>query len=45
MTENSKVKDNLFVDLFCSDIDGTKNFLSLYNALHNTDLKFEQKIK
>ena len=42
MTENSKVKDNLFVDLFCNDQDGTKNFLSLYNALHNTNLKLEE---
>ena len=42
MTENKKVKDNLFVDLFCSDQDGTWNFLSLYNALHNTNLKFDE---
>ncbi|MBP5449624.1 MAG: PD-(D/E)XK nuclease family transposase, partial [Spirochaetales bacterium] len=42
MTENKKVKDNLFVDLFCSDQDGTRNFLSLYNALHNTNLKFDE---
>ena len=32
-------KDSLFVDLFCRDRDGKRNFLSLYNALHGTDLR------
>ena len=31
-------KDTVFVDLFAKDIDAPKNFLSLYNALHGTNL-------
>ena len=34
-------KDTLFVDLFCQDRDGKKNFLDLYNALHGTNLQIE----
>ena len=39
--ENRKVKDSVFVDLFGKDITAKENFLSLYNALHGTDLKLE----
>ena len=38
---NRKYKDSIFVDLFSKDRDAKKNFLSLYNALHGTDLKLE----
>ena len=37
-TTNRAYKDSMFVDLFCHDRDGKKNFLSLYNALHGTSL-------
>ena len=43
--ENRKYKDSLFVDLFYSDETAKKNLLSLYNALHDTDLKDEGLIK
>ena len=37
--ENRNHKDSLFIDLFCKDkLVGKKNFISLYNALHNTNL-------
>ena len=36
-----KYKDSLFVHLFCTDRDGKKNFLDLYNALNDTNLKLE----
>ena len=40
---NRKVKAGVFADLFGDDeIDGKKNFLSLYNAIHDTNLKFEE---
>lgn len=39
--KNRKIKDSLFCDLFGKDKDAKKNFLSLYNALHGTDLKLE----
>ena len=40
--ENRNHKDSLFIDLFCKDkLDGKKNFISLYNALHNTNLDLE----
>lgn len=43
MTENREIKSGVFADLFCDDEkDGKKNFLSLYNALHGTDLKLEE---
>ena len=35
---NRKVKDSVFVDLFGKDESAPQNFLSLYNALHNTNL-------
>ena len=34
-------KDTLFVDLFCEDRDGKKNFLDLYNSLNGTQLRLE----
>ena len=40
--ENSQYKDSVFVDLFCDDIKGKENFLSLYNALHGTSLTMEE---
>ncbi len=43
--ENRKYKDSVFVDLFYSDETAKKNLLSLYNALHDTDLKDEGLIK
>ena len=36
-----KYKDSLFVHLFCTDRDGPKNFLDLYNALNGTNLLLE----
>ena len=39
---NRKYRDSIFVDLFSKDRDAKKNFLSLYNALHGTDLKLEE---
>ena len=43
--ENRKYKNSVFVDLFYSDETAKKNLLSLYNALHDTDLKDEGLIK
>lgn len=40
-TENRKVKDSVFVDLFGRDVTAKENFISLYNALHGTSLKPE----
>ena len=37
-TTNRKYKDSVFVDLFSEDEKAKENFLSLYNALHNTHL-------
>jgi len=34
---NRRYKDSVFVDLFSEDITAKDNFLSLYNALHDTD--------
>ena len=39
--ENRKHKDSLFVDYFSKDRDWKQHFLSLYNALHNTNLQVE----
>ncbi len=37
--ENRNHKDSLFIDLFCKDkIEGKENFISLYNALHQSKL-------
>ena len=40
-TENRKHKDSLFVDYFSKDRDWKQHFLSLYNALHGTNLQVE----
>ena len=37
-TSNRKYKDSVFVDLFSEDERAKENFLSLYNALHGTNL-------
>ncbi|MGI5083704.1 Rpn family recombination-promoting nuclease/putative transposase [Treponema putidum] len=37
-TSNRKYKDSVFVDLFSEDEKAKENFLSLYNALHGTNL-------
>ncbi len=43
MTENREIKSSVFTDLFGDDeLVGKKNFLSLYNALHGTNLKYEE---
>ena len=39
--ENLKHKDSLFVDYFSKDRDWKQHFLSLYNALHGTNLQVE----
>ena len=36
---NRRYKDSVFVDLFSEDEKAKENFLSLYNALHNTNLQ------
>ena len=42
MKTNKEIKSSVFADLFCDDeIDGKKNFLSLYNAIHGTNLTLE----
>ena len=40
-TENRQHKDSLFVDYFSKDRDWKQHFLSLYNALHGTNLQVE----
>ena len=40
--ENTKYRDSVFVDLFMKDIHAKENFLSLYNALHDSDLKLSE---
>ena len=43
--ENREIKSSLFADLFADDeFVGKKNFLSLYNAIHGTDLKLEDTV-
>lgn len=42
---NRKYKDSVFVDLFSEDEKAKENFLSLYNALHGTDLKDTEQLK
>ena len=44
-TVNRKYKDSVFVDLFSEDEKAKENFLSLYNALHNTTLKDPEQLK
>ena len=38
---NRNYKDSVFVDLFARDITAKENFISLYNALHGTNLDVE----
>ena len=38
---NRNYKDSVFVDLFAHDINAKENFISLYNALHGTNLDAE----
>ena len=38
-------KDSVFVDLFSEDEKAKENFLSLYNALHNTSLTSAEQLK
>ena len=38
---NRNYKDSVFVDLFAHDITAKENFISLYNALHGTNLEVE----
>lgn len=42
--KNRNIKDSVFTDLFGNDKDGKRNFLSLYNALHGTNLKYEETV-
>ncbi|UTD12151.1 Rpn family recombination-promoting nuclease/putative transposase [Treponema denticola] len=44
-TANRKYKDSVFVDLFSEDEKAKENFLSLYNALHNTKLTAIEQLK
>ena len=44
-TSNRKYKDSVFVDLFSEDEKAKENFLSLYNALHNTTLNDTEQLK
>ena len=42
---NRRYKDSVFVDLFAEDKKAKENFLSLYNALHNTKLTAIEHLK
>ena len=44
-TANRKYKDSVFVDLFSEDEKAKENFLSLYNALHDTNLQLSCPIE
>jgi len=44
-TANRKYKDSVFVDLFSEDEKAKENFLSLYNALHGTNLDSSTELK
>ena len=39
--KNRNFKDSVFVDLFAKDITAKENFVSLYNALHETNLDYK----
>jgi len=39
--KNRNYKDSVFVDLFAKDISSKENFVSLYNALHETNLDYK----
>jgi len=41
---NRRYKDSVFVDLFGEDKTAKENFLSLYNALHDTHLDCSTRI-
>lgn len=42
LKEKRNYKDSVFVDLFGRCPEARANFLSLYNAIHETDLKLEE---
>ena len=43
MKNNREIKSSVFADLFGDDeLVGKKNFLALYNAIHGTNLKYEE---
>ncbi|MGP1459344.1 MAG: Rpn family recombination-promoting nuclease/putative transposase [Treponema sp.] len=42
---NRRYKDSVFVDLFSEDEKAKENFLSLYNALHGTNLDITAELK
>ena len=42
---NRRYKDSVFVDLFSEDEKAKENFLSLYNALHGTNLDASTELK
>ncbi|UTC89569.1 hypothetical protein E4N87_02175 [Treponema denticola] len=42
---NRKYKDSVFVDLFSEDEKAKENFLSLYNALHETSLPLSSPVE
>lgn len=41
-TTNRQYKSSVFKDLFQNDVDGKENFLSLYNALHDTNYTLDE---
>ena len=42
-TDNREIRSSVFADLFGDDeVDGKRNFLSLYNAIHGTSLVYEE---
>ena len=46
MSKNKRnYKDSVFVDLFSEDEKAKENFLSLYNALHDTALEDTEQLK
>ena len=44
-TSNRKYKDSVIVDLFSEDEKAKENFLSLYNALHGTNLPLSSPVE
>ncbi|MBP5601736.1 MAG: Rpn family recombination-promoting nuclease/putative transposase [Treponema sp.] len=43
MQNNREIKSSVFADLFGDDeLVGKKNFLALYNAIHGTNLKYDE---
>ena len=44
-TSNRRYKDSVFVDLFSEDKKAKENFLSLYNALHGTNLPLSSLVE